>query len=85
MRVIVDQELCEGNAVCMRVNPEVFVVRDDDKAHLLMTDPPESLRPRSRSRCSGVRGRRSRSKGDSSSHCSDGLDVEIFGRAGTGV
>ncbi len=46
MRVIVDQELCEGNAVCMRVNPEVFVVRDDDKAHLLMTDPPESLRPK---------------------------------------
>jgi ferredoxin len=46
MRVIVDEELCEGNAVCMRVNPEVFVVRDDDKAHLLINEPPESLRPK---------------------------------------
>ena len=44
MRVIVDLELCEGNAVCQRVNPEVFVVRDDDKAHLLTSEPPESLR-----------------------------------------
>ena len=44
MRVVIDQDLCEGNAVCMRVAPEVFIVKDDDKAYLLMDDPPESLR-----------------------------------------
>jgi ferredoxin len=44
MRVVVDLELCEGNAVCSNVAPEVFVVGDDDRAHLLIEQPPESLR-----------------------------------------
>ena len=44
MRVIVDQDLCEGNAVCERHAPEVFRVGDDDKAHLLTGSPAESLR-----------------------------------------
>ena len=44
MRVVVDQDLCEGNAECMKLAPEVFVVDDDDRAHLLLERPPESLR-----------------------------------------
>jgi ferredoxin len=46
MRVIVDEELCEGNAECMKIAPEVFVVGDDDRARLLVERPPESLRTR---------------------------------------
>jgi ferredoxin len=44
MRVVVDLDLCEGNMQCMRVCPEVFEVRDDDRAHLLAERPPERLR-----------------------------------------
>jgi ferredoxin len=44
MRVIVNPELCEGNAVCMKVAPEVFVVGDDDLARLLVERPGEALR-----------------------------------------
>jgi ferredoxin len=44
MRVVVDYDLCEGNAKCVKACPEVFVVEDDDRAHLLIERPPESLR-----------------------------------------
>jgi ferredoxin len=44
MRVIIDHDLCEGNAVCVRVAPEVFVVGDDDQARLLIENPPASMR-----------------------------------------
>ena len=44
MRVVVDPELCEGNALCLKVAPEVFVVGEDDKAHLLLERPGEALR-----------------------------------------
>jgi ferredoxin len=44
MRVVVDPDLCEGNAECMKLAPEVFVVGDDDRARLLVERPPESLR-----------------------------------------
>ena len=46
MRVVVHDELCEGNAECMKVAPEIFVVGDDDRARLLVERPPESLRAR---------------------------------------
>ncbi|PYM11323.1 MAG: ferredoxin [Candidatus Rokuibacteriota bacterium] len=46
MRVVVDRILCESNAVCMRLVPEVFEVRDDDRLYLLTERPPEPLRPR---------------------------------------
>jgi ferredoxin len=45
MRVVVDYTLCESNAVCMRLVPEVFEVRDDDRLHLKTERPPASLRP----------------------------------------
>ena len=44
MRIIIDHDLCEGNAVCVRVAPEVFVVGDDDQARLLIESPPASMR-----------------------------------------
>ena len=44
MRIKIDEGLCEGNAVCMQVAPEVFVVGDDDRAHLLIEQPPDALR-----------------------------------------
>ena len=44
MRIVIDQELCEGNAECMKIAPEVFVVGDDDRARLRVEQPPEALR-----------------------------------------
>jgi ferredoxin len=44
MRVVVDYDLCESNAICMSVAPEVFEVRDDDNLYVLDEHPPESLR-----------------------------------------
>jgi ferredoxin len=46
MRVVIDDALCEGNAECMKIAPEVFVVGDDDRARLLTERPPEPLRAR---------------------------------------
>jgi ferredoxin len=36
MKVKVDFDLCEANAVCMDVAPEVFKVDDDDNLHILV-------------------------------------------------
>lgn len=44
MRIRVDDEICEGNAICQKVAPEVFTVGDDDRAHLLIERPGEALR-----------------------------------------
>lgn len=44
MKIRIDYDLCEGNAVCMKVAPEVFTVGDDDRARLLHPNPPEELR-----------------------------------------
>jgi ferredoxin len=44
MRVIVDFDLCESNALCMAAAPEVFEVRDDDFLYVLDENPPEELR-----------------------------------------
>lgn len=44
MRVVVDYDLCESNALCMAAAPEVFEVRDDDFLYVLDENPPESLR-----------------------------------------
>jgi ferredoxin len=44
MRVVVDYDLCESNAICMAVAPEVFEVDDDDNLNLLQEEPPEQLR-----------------------------------------
>ncbi len=46
MRVVVDYDLCESNAICMGIAPEVFEVRDDDFLYLLQEEPAEELRPK---------------------------------------
>lgn len=46
MRVVVDFDLCESNALCMEAAPEVFEVRDDDFLYILNETPPEELRGR---------------------------------------
>ena len=43
-RVVVDFDLCESNAICMQVAPEVFEVRDDDFLYILNETPGEDLR-----------------------------------------
>lgn len=44
MRVEVDWDLCESNALCMAAAPEVFEVRDDDLLYVLDEEPGEELR-----------------------------------------
>jgi ferredoxin len=44
MKVVVDNDVCESNAICMGLAPEVFEVRDDDVLYLLQEHPPEELR-----------------------------------------
>ena len=46
LKVIVDYDLCEANALCMEAAPEVFELDDQDNLHLLQEQPPESLRER---------------------------------------
>ncbi len=43
-KVVVDFDLCESNAICMGIAPEVFEVRDDDFLYVLQEEPPEELR-----------------------------------------
>ncbi|XXT24021.1 ferredoxin [Sorangium sp. So ce429] len=44
MKIVVDEERCEANGVCMRAAPEAFRVDDDDRLHLLVTEVPPELR-----------------------------------------
>lgn len=44
MRIVVNRELCEGNAQCQKAAPEVFRVGDDDQVVLLQEQPAETLR-----------------------------------------
>ena len=46
MRVVVDFDQCESNALCMGILPQVFEVRDDDFLYVLDENPPEELRAR---------------------------------------
>ena len=44
MRVFVDFNACESNAICMGLAPEVFEVGDDDVLRILDEHPDEELR-----------------------------------------
>ena len=44
MKVVVDFDLCQSNAICQGLAPEVFEVRDDGYLYLLQENPDESLR-----------------------------------------
>ncbi len=43
MRVTVDRDVCEANAVCAGLVPELFAVDDDDNLHILMAEVPAGL------------------------------------------
>jgi len=45
MKVVVDFDRCNSNAVCMGIAPEVFEVRDDGFLYVLQEEPPEAMRP----------------------------------------
>ena len=42
-KIVIDWNLCEANAVCVRWAPEVFKVDDKDFLHVLQEYPPEEL------------------------------------------
>ncbi len=44
MKVVVDFDLCEANAVCMGVAPEIFCVEEDDTLTILQENPARELR-----------------------------------------
>ena len=44
MKIHVDYDLCEANAVCVRTAPDIFRVDESDKMRLLVTHPsPDQL------------------------------------------
>ncbi len=43
MKVIVDRDLCEANAICAGLVPEVFDVDDNDELHILVDEVPPGL------------------------------------------
>lgn len=44
MKVVVDFDLCQSNAVCQGIAPEVFEVRDDGYLYILRENPDEAMR-----------------------------------------
>jgi len=44
MKVVVDFDKCNSNAVCQSVAPEIFEVREDNFLYILQENPPENLR-----------------------------------------
>ena len=44
MRIVVDYDLCEANAVCMDTCPECFRVEEDDTLTVLVERPGPELR-----------------------------------------
>ncbi len=45
VKVVVDANLCEGNARCVNAAPAVFRLEDDDQATVLIEHPGGDLRP----------------------------------------
>ena len=46
MRIVVNWDLCESNAICMGIAPEIFEVREDDNLYVLQEEPSEESRPK---------------------------------------
>lgn len=44
MKIVVDFDRCESNAVCMGIAPDLFEVRDDNFLYVLDENPPEDRR-----------------------------------------
>jgi ferredoxin len=43
VKVSVDRDACEANAVCAGLVPEVFEVDDEDQLHILVAEVPPGL------------------------------------------
>lgn len=43
MKVRVDYDVCESNAICEGFAPEVFQLDDDDMLQVLIEEPPAEL------------------------------------------
>jgi ferredoxin len=48
LRVVVDPDECEANAVCVGIAPEMFELDDDDNLHILIERPGSDLVDRAR-------------------------------------
>ncbi|MEE9280196.1 MAG: ferredoxin [Myxococcota bacterium] len=46
MKIKVDYDLCEANAICMQQAPDVFKVDEEDNLHILDESPRPELRER---------------------------------------
>jgi ferredoxin len=46
LKIVVDYDLCEGNAYCVKAAPAVFRVDENDHLQLLMASAPEEMRAR---------------------------------------
>lgn len=44
MKIVIDLETCQSNALCMSVAPDVFDVRDDGFLYVLNEHPEEDRR-----------------------------------------
>ena len=44
MKIVVDYDLCEANARCMEVAPDIFKVDEEDNLHILIEGPSEDRR-----------------------------------------
>jgi ferredoxin len=43
MRVVVEENLCEGHGLCVEIAPEIFRIRDDGIAEVLIENPEGAL------------------------------------------
>jgi ferredoxin len=43
MKVTVDPDLCEANALCVAAAPEVFDLTGDDVVDVLLPEPPTAM------------------------------------------
>ena len=44
MKIVVDFDLCEANAICTGIAPEIFHVDENDELHILIESPGEEFR-----------------------------------------
>ena len=48
MKILVDYDECEANAVCVGILPDVFEVDDDDHLHVHQEYPPAEILDKAR-------------------------------------
>ena len=45
MRIAIDPMLCDGHALCESIAPDVFVIGDDEKAHVADVEVTDDMMP----------------------------------------